>query len=342
MNHEIPCCREALSRLSITDFSNPGLALTRYLKSKGDVGAAPELLKGVQNSGAGKVYPAAFARWKATQEGVASTATFMGTLATPMAIGLGNASPLEIGLTVHHTYGMPVIPGTALKGLCRRGALASLQKPDGARTGSERGHESKVVFRDVEAQCQFQTLFGDSTSAGFCTFWDAWFDPDSVEGKPYQRDVITVHHPKYYSNQGKGGSWPTDFDDPIPIPFLVIRPETRFFFSVSLPNEEWEPFVGGLLRWSLENLGIGAKTNAGYGYFDKDEWIIPLPPPPPVREEIWTSCTLTQKNDKGVLSAVIFHLPGKQIMNVSSKEWEGLRKQFDPILKDRLKNALFK
>lgn len=38
-------------------------------------------------------------------------------LSSRLLIGHGNAAPSEVGLTVHHTWGTPVIPGSALKGL---------------------------------------------------------------------------------------------------------------------------------------------------------------------------------------------------------------------------------
>lgn len=36
-----------------------------------------------------------------------------------LAIGLGNAGPLETGITLHRLYGIPYLPGTAIKGVCR-------------------------------------------------------------------------------------------------------------------------------------------------------------------------------------------------------------------------------
>ena len=111
MNKPIQSCREKLSSLPETGFSHPGLALTRYLKLQNDTNVASNnLLKGMTESTAGELYKAAFARWKECQEADATVVTFSGTLATPMAIGLGNDSPLENGLTLHHTYGMPLFP----------------------------------------------------------------------------------------------------------------------------------------------------------------------------------------------------------------------------------------
>lgn len=173
-------------------------------------------------------------------------------LASSLAIGLGNETPLEVGLTVHHTYGMPVIPGSALKGLCRRGA-------------SHLKREGKITAE------QFNFLFGTTKenggndSAGFITFFDAWYDPESVGGQPFHRDVITVHHKDYYSS--KGQSAPTDFDDPNPVPFLVVKKGAKFYFAVQAPTDEWGEFTVNLMKWCLVNLGVGGKTNAGYGYF---------------------------------------------------------------------------
>ncbi len=43
-----------------------------------------------------------------------------------LSIGFGNTTPLETGLTLHRLYGVPYLPGTALKGICRSWALAEL------------------------------------------------------------------------------------------------------------------------------------------------------------------------------------------------------------------------
>ena len=36
-----------------------------------------------------------------------------------LSIGFGNPTPLETGLTLHRLYGLPCIPGTSIKGMCR-------------------------------------------------------------------------------------------------------------------------------------------------------------------------------------------------------------------------------
>ena len=57
-----------------------------------------------------------FERWEASFQDPANR-IFDLTLASRLLVGHGNASATEVGLSVHHTWGVPVIPGSALKGL---------------------------------------------------------------------------------------------------------------------------------------------------------------------------------------------------------------------------------
>ncbi len=61
-------------------------------------------------------YALFFDRWQRSLADDGSRAVKV-RLRTRLLLGHGNASPTEVGLTVHHTWGVPVIPGTALKGL---------------------------------------------------------------------------------------------------------------------------------------------------------------------------------------------------------------------------------
>ena len=45
-----------------------------------------------------------------------SARLFTLTLTSRLLIGHGNTSGTDVGLTVHHTWGVPVVPGSALKG----------------------------------------------------------------------------------------------------------------------------------------------------------------------------------------------------------------------------------
>lgn len=256
----VPAGRTAIRSLNYEKSQHPLLVLQRYLKrhkplQRDNRTTMPEeeLLDAVCKLKVPPAYQTAFERWSRHAQSMAiagERVCFSLTTAAPIALGLGNASPLEVGITLHYTYGMPIIPGSALKGLCRRGAL-------------------RLVKEEKITQSEFEYLFGtggdQNAAAGAVVFYDAWYDPNSVCGEPFHRDVITVHHPQYYSSRGT--TLPTDFDDPNPVPFLVIKPKAKFLFVLDAVSADWAQFTKQLLCWCLANLGVGAKTNAGYGYF---------------------------------------------------------------------------
>ena len=55
-----------------------------------------------------------YARWK---QSFAAAETMELKAQTRLLIGHGNPSGADVGLTVHRTWGVPVLPGSALKGL---------------------------------------------------------------------------------------------------------------------------------------------------------------------------------------------------------------------------------
>lgn len=319
-------CRSAIRALCSADsFQHSGLALARYLlnhatKEEKKAGNRPEtrLLESARQSEASDAYRAAFARWKSIVE-QNGYLTLEAVTAGSLAIGLGNESPLEVGLTIHHTYGMPVIPGSAVKGLCRRVAARLLA-------------EQKIT------QEQFDVLFGDQKAAGCFVFHDAWYDPSADGGKPFHRDVVTVHHPKYYRTRGEGerpereGAWPTDFDDPTPVPFLVVRPGARFLFAVECPNPDWKKFVAEMLKHALAEMGIGAKTNAGYGRFHN--FTQPPPPDPVPVEETWKGVAVTRKASP--LSFTV-ETPHGTAIKIEGKRADEMNLALDKEFRERLK-----
>jgi len=280
--------RSVLENLKPTAETHAGLLLQRYLtahkpKERDNTQDTPEEMLLDQATGVkvSEVYRAAFDRWleqfvQKTPAGCARV-HFTVQAAAPIAIGLGDASPLEVGIRLSHTYGMPLLPASALKGLCRR--VARLLK-----------HENKLSDDAIDA------LFGLSrekqAAAGAVVFYDAWYVPSSAGGAPFHRDVITVHHPAYY---GSGEVAPTDFDDPTPVPFLVVKPGARFLCVLDAPNRQWADFAHKMLLWGLEHLGVGAKTNAGYGYLKLPDTSKPSTVANPMlqaNEEVWQQATV--------------------------------------------------
>jgi CRISPR type III-B/RAMP module RAMP protein Cmr6 len=275
---------------------HPGLALARYIQEVGDKSEAARQMHALMaNTAVTLVYVNAYTRWEQIHAVRPDSLRIMRTLASPLALGLGNETVTEIGITTQHTYGVPVIPGSAVKGVCRRGAERLLK-------------EGKIKAEE------FRVLFGDTDSASYFIFWDAWYVPGSVGGKPFHQDVITVHHPDYYGKSGKENRWPTDFDDPNPVPFLVVKPGAQFLFAVDAPAE-WSKFIQQLLIWSLSNIGVGGKTNAGYGYFQNDRSNTD-PTAPPVDTDTVTQPPVQPAGEEwaGVL---LTYNPGNQELIVS-------------------------
>lgn len=223
-------------------------------KSDDDAKAArAKHLRDAADLAAPAAYRRAFERrqqlFEATPESASSIlVTAEATAKGRLVVGLGEESVLEVGIHLDHTWGVPVIPGSALKGLAAA-AAHQLVEDDAWRKGrdGERAGES------------FATLFGSTDEQGKVAFLDAWWKPVDGE-KPVHLDVMTVHHADYY--QGKKGATPSDTDSPNPVSFLSTT--GTFALAVEGPPE-WCQAALELLRHGLERLGVGAKTNGGYG-----------------------------------------------------------------------------
>ena len=162
-----------------------------------------------------------------------------------MAVGLGDESVLETSVTLHRTYGVPVIPGSALKGLA-----ASFAR-------------NRIGGLWAKGQPAYKTVFGKTEESGYVVFHDALYVPRSASGQPLRRDVITVHHPDYYQN--KRDAAPADWDDPNPVPFLSATGEYLIALSAIPGCEIWLERAWEILKLAVEQEGIGAKTSSGYG-----------------------------------------------------------------------------
>jgi len=176
-----------------------------------------------------------------------------------LVIGLGGENVLETGITLHHTYGTPLIPGTALKGL----ASHYCDQVWGAR---DQGQGFKRWRKGETGGDYHKSIFGTTDDSGHIIFHDAWITPETLV-KSLQPDVMTPHHGDYYSDES-GNTPPTDFDDPNPVTFLSVVGNFHVAVSCDVPGTEgqkWANLAFDLLSDALQEWGIGGKTNAGYG-----------------------------------------------------------------------------
>lgn len=201
-----------------------------------------------------------------------------------MIVGLGSENVLETGIRLHHTYGMPIIPGSALKGLAAHYCDQVWGERNNPNPSDEaiqfRGPRKEDQKNNCEAELQgeyHKLLFGATDDSGCMTFHDAWYIPAS-SSNPLVLDVMTPHHSGW--NNVESLEPPTDFDSPIPVPFLSVTGTFRVALSWHGPTSDkaknWTELARSLLCDALKNWGIGGKTTSGYGRLT-----LPPPPPPP-------------------------------------------------------------
>lgn len=172
--------------------------------------------------------------------------------------GLGNSHPLENGFCWHPTLGLPFLPASSVKGLCR--AWLEQQIDDDLNDQEKttiQGNISRWFGNNDEKS-------GAATSGGV-VFFDALplSEPDILP------DVITPHTGDWQENGASGNTAPADWHDPIPVGFLVCR-NLELLFSLApaahsdVTATEIED-IQAQLSEALGFMGAGAKTATGYG-----------------------------------------------------------------------------
>lgn len=172
-------------------------------------------------------------------------------------IGLGHPSVYETSMTLHHIYGIPYIPASAIKGVVRSHIITEC-------FGNDEKAEKAALKND-----EFVLFFGNLKQQGKIIFFDA-FPESEPKIKP---DVMNVHYQDYYN----GSKPPADYLSPNPIFFLTVtKCKFSFFIGTKPKNQEVMNIEIGdktIFQWlkdALTNHGIGAKTAVGYGYMKEN------------------------------------------------------------------------
>lgn len=202
-----------------------------------------------------------------------------------LVVGLGIDTVYETGMTLHHIYGIPYIPGSALKGVTRNFILQEVYFPE-----LPNPEDGEKIEREAFKDPMFCDLFGcgkesiyEKAKQGHVIFYDAF----PAEAPTIEADIMNSHYQDYYS---KGEPEPpTDDMDPNPVTFLTVK-DTVFRFLLgeqqkkhrnnkvdkqkalykSTPEEHRVSLLSVAGYWckrALSEHGIGAKTAVGYGYF---------------------------------------------------------------------------
>ena len=227
-----------------------GLLLMRGWKEDVQAGKAAHIDSVCDHQQPSALYELAYARWRQATSDVRCFRSLYAELLQRMFIGLTAGAAIETGVCSSHSYGMPMIPGSSVKG-CARGYAQKI--------GMEVSYRAALFGED-------KTDVGDSgrqPGAGCLVWHDAWWIPRPGV-RPYVREVVTVHHPDYYAGNGAA----TDFDSPVPNAQIAVP--GGFHFVVE-GDPAWAELAIKLLEAALADTGIGAKRAAGYGFMAIDQ-----------------------------------------------------------------------
>ncbi|WP_027003415.1 type III-B CRISPR module RAMP protein Cmr6 [Hugenholtzia roseola] len=209
-----------------------------------------------------------------------------------LALGIGGASVYETSITLHHIYGIPYIPASAVKGIVR--SFIIQEKFDDKEEDAIQSQEFCDIFgcsKDHEIiknkKKKKYPSYYKADREGKITFFDA-FPIDKIN---ISLDIMNVHYKDYYDSQDKNedGTYkkgsvkpPADWSNPTIINFLTVQ-KTNFQFLVGAKRES--DLYGtdantplkidnkNIVEWlsaALTQKGIGAKTAVGYGYMTKE------------------------------------------------------------------------
>jgi CRISPR-associated protein Cmr6 len=219
--------------------------------------------------------------------------------ASRLVVGLGAGHILETSLTLHHIFGIPYIPGSALKGVVRMVNFWKIAEKLNEKSDEDIEKLQKQLYDDEISNSdsndilKHKLLFGTKNFKGLLVFLDAYPEVQNKQ-QIFELDVMTPHYQGYYTKNQVPGDW----ENPNPIPFLTVKKGITFCFNVlfdkfraerilTLKDDEFPNNAKDIVReWFNDNLskisdnvkdwikdalkkfGVGAKTRLGYGIFE--------------------------------------------------------------------------
>jgi CRISPR-associated protein Cmr6 len=171
------------------------------------------------------------------------------TTKSRLIIGLGDESVYEASIRLHRNYGVPYIPGSALKGVTKHWAIVKVTeelqdqskekdffvlakevqnwfegqgKSDEIKDSSIKVNDEKVTTEEL------RNVFGTQEREGLIIIFDAFPDPEKLN-TILELDIMNPHYQEYYQGSPKG---PGDWLPPNPIIFLTVPTGVTFTFVV--------------------------------------------------------------------------------------------------------------
>ncbi|MGC8743936.1 MAG: type III-B CRISPR module RAMP protein Cmr6 [Verrucomicrobiia bacterium] len=177
-----------------------------------------------------------------------------------LLLHLGRSNVLEnVGLYAERITGLPVIPGTSLKGALSTWAFWEENEKSGTLY---QGNEDKFIKKRANLKLA-KEIFGDDSKDGSTHSGEIVFVGGFPAAPP--KIGIDIVNPHYEANG-------EEKETLTPNTFLCVEPGTiwKFVFFVRPGVENYKGLLNQTEKWLIDcltQIGIGAKTAAGYGRF---------------------------------------------------------------------------
>jgi len=192
-----------------------------------------------------------------------ATTTYPGLL-----LGIGNMHELPsvigqaiLGFHFDYTTGLPEIPGSSIKGSLRSAFAYPEYIREWLKEMGVAEHES-IDISQIEREIFGQSVKSDETHKGTDIFFDA-----PIIG--YQSTILADD---YLAPHGDDLT-----QEPDVLRFIKVNSGVTFRFDFGLSDKDMllsKDERISLYGHIIDDLGLGAKTNVGYGYFEKFEDVI--------------------------------------------------------------------
>jgi CRISPR-associated protein Cmr6 len=203
----------------------------------------------------------------------------------------------KIGFFFDHSSGIPIIPGSSVKGLLRSVFPQRVVVPE--KETANQAEKERWIKEILKEQCKIEEevdidelereIFDGSRKVPDKN------NPEQIVIKPvpiYERDIFfdavpieitanNIGHEKRFlgsdyitPHKNKDGKAELDpFSNPTPLKFLKIMPKIKIEFRFKLEDSIVLPALNAenkrkLFQEIIKTIGVGAKTNVGYGQFE--------------------------------------------------------------------------
>ena len=192
-----------------------------------------------------------------------------------LALNLSDGLIQNAGMSLDRLFGMPCIPGSAIKGVSRHAALNELKSATSTETAKAVFDDFRLVFGTSDADFDenkgelrdYKAMLGERpvNHKGCVSFLPAY----PVNHARVVVDLVNVHYPEYYKT---GDERKLGEEKPLPNYFPCVETGAQFAFCLMLTalGRDGENLLARAREWleiAITVRGLGGKTAAGYGWF---------------------------------------------------------------------------